>query len=721
MHETFAGRETELNHYLIEHVPYKMYKYSEFNYNILKKINTFTKRSGGHSYKSNEIIIMADTETSKDPDHKYDTRKKKIHGKWVDVPVPYENHICAWTISIRAAGCNICTLYGTDPRSHIETIEKIHNAMRGNVTYIFYHNMSYDWQFLRQFYMERFGKPIRQLNTKPHYPISIEFSNGIILRDSLILAQRSLRKWGADLNIEHQKEVDAWDYDKIRHQGGSFSDLELKYIEHDTLAGVECIDATRETLHKHICTLPYTATGIVREAFRKTAKKNRGRQWFEKQALDYTDVWLSEAAYHGGFTHQNRYMKSDLIDDMYTDGEPIQCYDIASSYPFALISEKYPCEKFKPIPDAKPEYIIKMSPAYATMFVFEAYYITLKDPIYPMPLLQYSKCLETINITTDNGRILHADYARIALTDVDLCLLADQYTWNYDHTVCTNVRIAAKDYLPRWFTDFVYKLFYDKTMLKGGDPVMYAIRKAMLNSCYGMCVQHVMQDDIQEDYDTGDYILINNQNEDTYQKYLDNKNTFLPYQIGVWCTCYAQKNLFELGNCLKNIHNWIYSDTDSCFGFGWDKTKLHQYNSKRIQLMKSRGYDGIKHNGRVYYLGIVELDKECKEFKGIHSKCYCYRDKKTDELKITVAGVPKSGAKCLKDDIGNFEVGFTFKGKDTKKLQHTYIADKIHTNKFGDVIGDSIDLSPCDYVIGDINTVGWDFISSDDVEIQVYE
>lgn len=717
----FADREKELEHYLIEHVPYRMCHYSEFNYNILKKINTFTKRAGGHSYQSNEIIIMGDTETSKDPDHQHDTKKKKINKKLVNVSVPYENHVCAWTISLRAAGCNIVTLYGTSPRSHIETIEKIHNSMRGSVTYIFYHNMSYDWQFLRQFYFEKFGYPTRQLNTKPHYPISIEFSNGIILRDSLILAQRSLAKWGSDLNVEHKKAVKAWDYDKIRHQDGSFSDLELTYIEHDTLCGVECLDYTRDSLKKHVCTVPYTATGIVREAFRKTAKKNRGRQWFEKQSLEYSDVWLSEAAYHGGYTHQNRYMKSDIINADYTEGRPIQCYDIASSYPFALISEKYPCEKFKPIADSNPEYIMKMSPAYATMFIFEAYDITLKDPLFPMPLLQFAKTLETINVITDNGRILHADYVRIALTDVDLCLLAEQYAWNHEFTKCTNIRIAAKDYLPKWFTDFVYKLFYDKTMLKGGDLVQYAIKKAMLNSCYGMCVQHVMQDDIEEDYATGDYILIKHQDEETYQKYLDNKNTFLPYQVGVWCTCYAMKNVMELGNCLKNIHYWIYSDTDSCFGFGWDKKKLRKYNNDRIKLMKSRGYDGINKNGRKYYLGIAELDKECKEFKGIHSKCYCYRDKKSDELKITVAGVPKNGAECLKNDINNFKIGFTFKGKKTGKLQHTYINNKIHKNKYGDIIADSIDLAPCDYIIGDINTASWDFITSTDVELQIYE
>lgn len=703
---TLTDRERELEHYLLEHVSYRMCTASEFDFAVLKKINTVVKRQGGHRYESNEVIIMADTETSKEPGHLCDV---------------YENYLVAWTISIRAAGYNICTLYGSDPRSCIETIEKVHNGMRGNRTYIFFHNLSYDWTFLRRFFFERFGYPARQLNTKPHYPISIEFTNGIILRDSLILAQRNLAKWAQDLDVYDKKATGKWDYDKVRDQGGTFTDDELTYIEHDTLAGVECINATMQTLNKHVCTLPYTATGIVREAFRKVAKAHRGRDWFLRQCLDYDYVRLSEQCYHGGYTHQNRFKKRTVINQFITDGEPIQCYDIASSYPFALCSEKYPAENFTAIRDMSIEDILKASENYAFMFTADLYMVDLKDPLYPMPMLQYSKAHETINAEVDNGRIIKADYVQISLTEIDLKIFAMQYDYNKEHTICRDVIFAAKDYLPKWFTDFVYDNFQAKTQLKGGDPVLYAIAKAKLNSIYGMCVQHVMQDDIDEDYETGDYIRVVKQDEEAYQAYIDNKNTLLPYQIGIWCTCYAMKNLFELGACLKDVHHWIYSDTDSCFGYGWDKEKLDAYNQTRIDIMRQRGYDGIEHNGRKYYLGIVELDKQCQEFIGIHSKCYCYRDATSGKLKITVAGVPKSGAKCLKDNIKNFDVGFTFRGSDTGKLQHTYFYNPIHTDDRGNVIGDSIDLSACDYLIGDINTVTWEDLITDEVEIQVYD
>lgn len=702
-------RERDLQHYILEHVPYRMQKYDAFNYSMLKKCNTVYSRRGGHTHYVNEVIIMGDTETSKDPEHCGDI---------------WENHLVAWTVSIRAAGENICTLYGSDPESHIETLENIHNSMHGDRTVVYYHNLSYDWVFLRRFFLDRFGIPSRQLNTKPHYPILIEFENGIILKDSLILAQRKLERWANDLDVPDKKAVNAWDYNKIRHQGGDFTQSELKYIEHDTLAGVECLDAFRQTLKKNVATMPYTATGIVREEMRKTSKKreNRGREWFNQNALDYDYVAFSEAVYHGGYTHQNRFMKNRVIDMVYTDGLQIQCMDLASSYPWALISEMYPGEKFTPYPDCKPDVILKAMENYAFMFTACFYDIRLKDPAFPMPYLQEYKTNQAINVICDNGRILAGDYVEIPITEIDLEILAQYYTWNEQYTICQNVIFSAKKYLPKWFTDFVYNLFVEKTQLKDGDPVLYALAKSRLNSCYGMCCQHVLSNDIKEDYNTGEYSTFIDQSEEAYNKYLDNKNTFLPYQMGIWCTAYACRNLFKLGACVSSDGEWIYSDTDSCFAYKWDAEKLEEYNNERKQKLIKRGYDGVEKNDRIYWLGIAELDKVCTEFKGIHSKCYAYRDAETGILKITVAGVPKTGNKCLNDDINNFKPGFVFRGDETGKLTHTYIMNEIHKNKYGDIIGDSIDLSPCDYVVNDINsfekTASFDDLFSEDVMIE---
>ena len=154
-----------------------------------------------------DAVIMFDTETSKSKES----------------TEPVENYVVAFTVSIRAYHENICTLYGNKPSELVRTISKIHRQLGADHTIFYCHNLAYDWVFIRQFMFARFGTPVKMLATKSHYPICIEFSNGIILKDSLILAQRSLEKWANDMNVEHKKAVGSWDYLKIRYQDHKFT------------------------------------------------------------------------------------------------------------------------------------------------------------------------------------------------------------------------------------------------------------------------------------------------------------------------------------------------------------------------------------------------------------------------------------------------------------------------------------------------------------------
>lgn len=663
---------------------------------------SYTFKGKGKNKRSvSNLVIMADTETSKEPYH---------FG-------PCENYIVAWTLSLMRGNEKVATYYGTEPETFVKLLTNIRNDIKADQFYIFFHNMPYDWWFLRQFMFTEFGYPEHQLNVKPHYPINIEFENGIVLRDSYIISQVSLEKWADELDVEDKKAVNHWDYNKIRNQGDPLSDDELLYIEHDTLAGVECLTKYCGTLGKTIAQLPYTATGLIRERFREVASKNRGHAWFQKQALTYEQLSLAEEIYHGGYTHMNRFHKGETIDEIYTNSNTVDCQDLASSYPWALISEKYPCEKFTKVDHATIDGILSQKDDYAFMFVATFIGIKLKDPLMPMPVLQASKARYIYDGVRDNGRILKANAVEIALTEMDLALIDKFYTYDKELSEVNDVYFAAKEYLPKWFTDFVFKLFTDKTNLKGGDKVLYAIKKALLNCCYGMCVQHPLKDDIIERYESGEYETEITRDEELYGKYCNSRNTFLPYQIGVWCTCYAMKNLFELGDCIGKDGEWLYSDTDSVFAYGWDKEKLNQYNEKRKNLLISRGYNGLEHNGRTYWLGIAELDKVCTEFRGLHSKCYAYRD--TDkELHITVAGVPKKGVKCLHNDLNNFKVGFSFKGRYTGKLTHAYFCSTIHTDARGNRLGDSIDLSPCDYKITDPNTMDFEEFANREIGVE---
>lgn len=675
-----------------ENKGYRMRFWRDYCYSDLSYILYAKKAGRGRNRTFSDCIIMLDTETSKK-----------------DPSIVGQNHVVTWSISVRAIHTNIVTLFGYKPSECIECIEKIHDHLPGDLTYIYVHNLSFDWIFLRKFFLREFGDPVKQLNTKSLYPIYIEFECGVILRDSLILAQRKLEKWAVDMDVEHKKAVGSWDYDRIRNQGDPLTDQELLYIENDTLAGVECIDKTMQLLNKRIYSIPWTATGIPRERIRYLGKNRNAHEKFYKMAPEYEVQKILERVFHGGYTHGNRHYYNDTVTGL------ISCYDFASSYPYVMLSEKYPAERFTVIDNCSMWDIIQDKDNNAYFFKLVMVSPELIDYYEPMPALQFSKCVKCINPVLDNGRILSADYVEIWLTETDLEVIAGQYK-NAGH-MCMNVYAAYKDYLPRWFTDYIYSLFKEKTELKGGDPVLYALRKATLNSIYGMTVQKPVKDVIEENYETGEYEISEVNGVEEYAKYVKRPTSVLNYQIGVWVTAYAFRNLFRLGSCCED---WIYSDTDSCYGRNWDKRKLEEYNDSCRKKLLDNGYGPVKHKGRDYWLGVAEHDGDYTEFKVIGAKRYCGRSAEDGRLHITVAGVPKSGWQCLDDDIENFRTGFIFPGSVTGKKTHTHFyVPEIYTDENGNETGDSIDLSPCDYLLG--SAVDYDKIFIEEVSVQVYE
>lgn len=294
-------REAETIYSKIE---YQRVFWEHFNYAILDHVPYVIKKGNGDDKTWNDVLIMLDTETSK-------TNEKILlaNGKYAS-----RNIVVMFTISIRTCNRNIVTLWGRKPSDCIKCIEKIISRLDGDKTAFYVHNLPYDWTFLRKFMFKKWGTPSKQLNVKSHYPIYIEFENGVILRDSLILSQRSLEKWAIDMNVEHKKAVGYWDYNKRRDQFYEYSEEELTYAEFDTLAGVECLQKLKDMLHKQIYAMPWTATGIPREECRKRGKKNGARELFMKMCPQTLDLYLLlEKVYHGGYTHGNRYFIDKII------------------------------------------------------------------------------------------------------------------------------------------------------------------------------------------------------------------------------------------------------------------------------------------------------------------------------------------------------------------------------------------------------------------------
>ena len=731
MSKSISEIRKSIRDYYDSQLPYIMVHHSDFDYTLLQKIPYKKKGGKGRNNSYNDCIIMFDTETSKERPNdtiekiKTDKRTKK---KYVTTKyVPVQNYVVAWTMSIFALDRPLVTLWGHTPDSLIDVMQLVVDNMRGDETFLYAHNMPYDYTFCRKYMYRQWGTPTKQLNVKPHYPINITFEKKgktITVKDSLVLSQRKLEKWAEDLGVEHQKAVGCWDYDKIRTQWEKYTKKELKYMEHDTLAGVECIYKTMTALNKSIYSLPYTATGIPREETQKLAKQNHYKSRFEKMALDYEQYKIVTQVFHGGYTHANRHFIGTEVCHLF--GSNVVCYDFASSYPYCMLSQKFPMEKFTPLGDKDSEFILRNMNDYAFYFRLIINEPKLKDDFVAMPCLQKSKCVVDINSIVDNGRILKAEQVQIYVTEQDLSVIMEQY--KNKGIICTEIQCAKKDYLPRWFTDYAYSLYVDKCKLKNSpDQVLYNLQKAKLNSLYGMLVQKSIREQIIEDYKTGEYKIDDNYNEkDEYEKYLNKKTALLPYQWGVWVTAYAFKHLFELGKCCEH---WIYSDTDSCYGINWNKKKLDAYNKKCKEQLIANGYGAVEYDGQEFWLGVAEFDGEYSEFITLGAKRYCCRyapvkgnkEKNWNKLKITVAGVPKVGVDCLNDDIHNFKRGFVFDGDTTKKLMHSYIFNDDIQYVNGISYGDCVDLNPCDYLLDDIEVIDWDDIETEIVEVQVYD
>lgn len=691
--------------YLERHLAYSMTYWEDFNYKILTNIMYLYRAGRGSNDSYNDVIIMADTETSKKG------------------PGVHENHVVAWTISIRAYGRNLVTLWGRVPSDLVECMDRMTRTMAGDITYIYFHNLSYDWVFLRRFFFQKWGNPVKQLNTKPHYPIFVSFANKVTLRDSLILAQRSLEKWAKDLDVEHKKASGKWDYEKLRGQREDFSKDELEYIEHDTLAGVECIDTTMKALKKKVYSIPYTATGIPREEVRERGQAHNAHDWFLRTAPTYEQQILLEYGYHGGYTHANRHLIGETITGLNNGWMDflITCRDFSSSYPFCILAKKFPSERFYKADNCKMGDILDQMEEYAFLFKLRIYNFRLKDDSIAMPYLQASKCIKKINCIEDNGRILCGSYAEIYLTELDLSILAEQY--EIEGNICTDVWASVKDYLPRWLTDYVFELYEAKCKLKGGDPVLYALAKARLNSVYGLTVQKPVRDEIAEDYKTGEYKVEPKDPEEEYRKYINRHGSVLPYWIGVWVTAYATRNLFNLGKCIdyENGGQWVYSDTDSIYATKWNEEKLLAYNESCKDQLRANGYGPVVIGTKEYWLGIAELDAQYTEFRASGAKRYCGRSLEDGKLHITVAGVPKKGSDCLDDKIENFRTGAIFRGEVTGKKTHTYFYNEIYTDQEGNLTGDSIDLSPCDYELDSVTLTDWEKLWEEEIQIQVYD
>ena len=194
-----------------------------------------------------------------------------------------------------------------------------------------------------------------------------------------------------------------------------------------------------------------------------------------------------------------------------------------------------------------------------------------------------------------------------------------------------------------------------------------------------MSVTNTIRDNVVYDNELKVWSEVELTNDEIIEKLkYEKKKAFLSFAYGVWVTAYARNNLLRRIIALDEYV--LYADTDSIkLKQGYDINIINKYNDSvrdRIKFVanilhidESR-YAPVDIHGVSHMLGVFESETKkghtytYDEFITQGAKKYAY--KLDDKIKITVAGVPKSGSKALKN-LDDFRDDLVFDFKDTNK------------------------------------------------------
>ena len=528
------------------------------------------------------------------------------------------------------------TIIGRTWEEFQEFFQELNNRIPNDAMYVvLVHNLSFEFQFLKSII------EFQEVKAMDKRKILTATSGKVEFRCTYLHSNMSLRKYLEKMGVEHQKTE--LDYDKRRYSDTELTEKEIEYCVNDVQGLHEAYGIEMERDGDDLYTIPLTSTGYIR---REAKEALAGYKQYIQQDLPDAKVFtLLREAFRGGNTHANRWNANILINA--EEGKPIMSYDISSSYPADLLTQKFP-RKF--YPGRIENFELYLEQERACLFRIKIYDLKLLDHYWGIPYLSKDKCRHIFNGVYDNGRILKADSLDTTLTEVDFAILLSEYEFDY---VITELYTARKEKLSRKFRDLILQKYKEKTKLKDVDDYKYMKEKNKFNAIYGMTVQNPCKDEwlwngkemVRDDSKTYE------QRVEDYQE-----KGWLNYSTGVWTTAYARLKLEQGIACLPPTA-FLYSDTDSIKFIGDYSKEFEDLNKEYMdEQLSATDVKGNRH-----YIGVFEREHTktpILSFKTLGAKKYCYTD--SEGLHLTLSGVAKEkGAEELQD-IDNFAAGFVF-------------------------------------------------------------
>lgn len=593
-----------------------------------------------------------------------------------------------------------------------------------HILVVYVHNLSYEFQFMRKYFnwLDVFAVDERK-------PVKALCSYGIEFRDSYILSGYSLEKLAENL-VSHniKKLVGDLDYNLTRTHITELTENELAYCNND----VEIVLAyINEQINQYgnITKIPMTNTGRVRKFVkdkcyfteknhRKSSKGKyqRYKELMNELTLTTGEYTMLKCCFMGGFTHASMLYSGKLLHD-------VASIDFTSSYPYVMLSEKFPMSKPEKVNPTKEQFLKWVNDDNVGL-MFVVRFKGLQSKLSFETYLSESKCDVLENPIINNGRVFKADTVQTTITDIDFKIMYKCYTW--DSIEIANVHKFYMQYLPKPILLAIVELYEKKTTLKdvSGKEVEYLVNKGMLNSVYGMCVTDIVRDNIsyKDDWQLEKY-TIEMMNEQI-EKYNSSSNRFLYYPWGVWVTAYARKNLWN--GILEIGIDYVYSDTDSVKFLNYEKhiEYINRYNLdverklKKMCKFRQIEFERLKPKtikGVEKMIGVWDFEGIYTHFKTLGAKRYLVRSKKDEKLHLTVAGLSKQNGVeymlriCNNDYekvFANFNDDLYIPENETGKHTHTYIDSSItsmitdYQNNVVEVTALSgVHLSPCEFTL----------------------
>jgi len=601
---------------------------------------------------------------------------------------------------------------------------------------IFIHNLSFDSSFFSYLGFTEVFAP------KSNKPLYIRMDNYCIeFRCSLYMTGEKLEFLPLS-NAAYKKLVGRWDYSKIRHCETELTEQEIAYVLSDGLTLCNYINEQIE-FFGNIHSIPRTQHAYVRNCLKTycigndpydTTKEKRRvyTKFLSKMSIQYIAQYdVLKEAYQGGFSDCNRWLSGQLIYDNIEKNKHIILWDFKSSYPACFVMGYFPIKLLDVLVidnNIIPGYSLELYKDYIEnqhrCVVARAKFTNIrqKEGMEYTAIIPSHKCRNMIHPVIEKGRILSAEYIEYSFTEVDFRILEKYYEW--DSVYFPDMYIYEKGKLPKSFISYILELYARKALLSDKKDKAsrreYNRVKKQINGLYGVAcmdickltlylengkyideVEKKIRDEEKEIGHTFDKEIrkikskyyrdmVIREKIDAYNSKLNNGQTVLCFEWGLYCSSIARHNIL-LGVWFLGA-DWLYTDTD-CLYIYTDNLKntqkfINYYNS----LVKENMEDAMKYynlpidawrpkNGKGEEECLGYYDKECmmRRWQGVRSKSYIKEyylvddegNIKGTDFQITVAGLNKeSGRNYMLKKWGKYKYTKEF---ETEKELEEYL------------------------------------------------